>query len=650
MRAAGLPVPGVVLGPYPERRAGESRPQARQGRPWRERDFVPRVRALETSYCELTPQQFGALTSRARERLAREGFARQGFASEALVEAFALVAAAGRRELGIEFYDAQIAAARIMVDWGLVEMATGEGKTIAGAAAAATAALAGIPVHLVTTNDYLAGRDASNLTPFYRALGLTVGAVIRESDTAARRAAYACDVTYCSAKELAFDYLRDRVSRQRGDDLEQRAARLAAGRAPDTLLRGLCMAIIDEADSVLIDEARMPLILSQACPAVADATLTRHAWRLAAELAPGHHYIVDAELRKAVLTDAGRLRLRALANADGGGYLSSRHCQDAVVAALAARHLFMRDRDYLVRDGKVLIIDEMTGRAAPGRAWSQGIHQMVEIKEGCPPSAPPVPVAQTTFQRFFCRYFRLGGMSGTLLEARQELRKVYGLEVARVGLRLPSRRETWEARVFADRDAQWRAVVERVSQFNRRGRPVLIGTGSVGDSEALSVRLAAAGLRHVVLNARQDQAEAEIVARGGARHAITVSTNMAGRGTDIAVDAAARALGGLHVISCQQNIARRIDRQLIGRCARRGEPGSAEAFIALDGPLLAHSRLARLLRRFVRGEMRRLAWTGVALLRLSQLGIERRQRHERRALMRRDEEMGRSLSFSGSLD
>ncbi len=653
MKAARLFAPGILLGNYPERRTRETpswvsrlltgmvRPSARRQQR-RCDDFVAAVRALQATIT-------GEAAPRLSERTAslRAQFARDGLADNALTQAFAVAAVACRSTLGVDPYDTQLFAARIMLDGQLAEMATGEGKTLAAALAAATAALAGIPAHVLTANDYLVERDATALREFYRALGLTVGYVTQPMQSPARRDAYACDITYCTAKELVFDYLRDSVAAPQRSALEQCAAELSGAPAPQRLLRGLCMAIIDEADSILIDEARVPLVLSQAAADTAQAHL-RSAWALGAKLEPAVHFVLDPGQRSTQLTPAGRAQLRALAAAQKHHWLTTRHCEDTVTLALTARHLLLRGRDFVVEEGQVHIVDETTGRKAQGRSWSQGLHQLVEIKEGCAPSAPVVTLAQITYQRFFPRYFKLCGMSGTLMESRRELRNIYDLPVAHVPLRRPSQRKLHPARVFADAGTLWPAVVMRVRELHAQGRPVLVGTDSVLESALLSRLLHAGGLPHALLNASQDQHEAEVVAAAGAPGAITVATNMAGRGTDIILHDASRAAGGLHVICCQQNASRRIDRQLMGRCARQGDPGSVERFIALTGPLLVHHAFGRVIKKlFNNKELRITSLVPLALLQ-AQRASERRHRIEREMLMRQDQRVSDWFAFSGA--
>jgi preprotein translocase subunit SecA len=514
-----------------------------------------------------------------------------------------------------------------MLDERLAEMATGEGKTLAAALAAAVAALARVPVHLITVNDYLARRDGEYLRAFYARLGLTTGIVTQQMDAAARRAAYACDVAYCTAKELVFDYLRD--SMVRGRDAGSLQERIDALVAPRTVLRGLCMAIIDEADSVLLDEARVPFILSRAGEQQRRPEHFARALELAARLEQGRDFSLDAELRSAELTRTGREALAARAQGVDRLWALPRYREEAVSLALSALHLFHRDCDYLVRDGRVELIDATTGRTAPGRAWSRGLHQMIELKEGCRAGQVLETAAELTYQRFFSRYLRVCGMSGTLTEGRRELAQVYGLRVARVPLRTASLRSVLPTRVFADAAARWAYVVRRARELRDAGRAVLIGTDTVADSQGLSEAMREAGLEHVLLNARHDRAEAEVVAAAGAPGRITVATSMAGRGTDIALDPEVARRGGLHVILCQANASPRIDRQFLGRCARRGEPGSCETLHVLD------ARLPR------RGAELRPAWLARLLVRLELRTQLRRERAARTALWRRDQAMGR---------
>lgn len=653
MTAAKIPAPGIVLGHYPERR--NIKPPSLLWvalRSLANRFYIPKTIAyrrfaerVAVNLHKLETLNLEVLQIQIRELQAR--LARDGFIDNLLVEVFAHVAEISKRELGIGPYNTQIIAARIILDNQLAEMATGEGKTLAAGIAAAVAALAGVPVHVVTSNDYLVERDASTLLPLFRALGLKVGTITQGMNASDRKSAYACNITYCTAKELVFDYLRDGLAEPRRSDLEQRAAYINSQGQTKTLMRGLCMAIIDEADSILIDEACVPFVLSRTVMSSNDQTGSMPAWALSEKLYIHQHFTVDQATRKILLTDAGRNILQQSFAESPTQWLSLRHCEDVVKTALVARHLLHRDRDYLIKAGKIYIIDGTTGRISEGRAWSRGLHQMVEAKENCAPTSQTSPVTQITYQRFFPRYLRLGGMSGTLLEARTELMKVYELGVTCVPLRTPSQRTELPTKSFATKQMLWKATLEKVKALHSEGRPVLVGTHSVADSDELSHLLQSANLPHTILNARQDETEAQVIATAGYIGSICVATNMAGRGTDIALNKEIAHLGGLHVISCQQNLSKRIDRQLFGRCARQGDPGSAELFISLDGPLLSNHWSGRIARRLIPAITPHSGRSALLALRLAQWSEERHLRFERKMMLKKDNEMARWFTFSG---
>jgi preprotein translocase subunit SecA len=510
----------------------------------------------------------------------RSDLLRDGLRGAALDRACAAVHRAAIDTLGLEPFDTQWTAARILLDGRLAEMATGEGKTLAMALAAAVMALAGRRVHLVTANDYLVARDAQMLRPLFARLGFDVGAVTGASDAHARRAAYRCSVVVVTARELVFDCLRD--AQAEGDALPlRRHANALAGTPATPLVPALDVALIDEADSILLDEAQMPLILSRPVHDPREAAALAAALAIARRLQSGVHFEPHSSRDRPALTADG---VRAIERHAGGPWLHRDHRRESVERALAALHSLQRDRDYLVRDGQVMLIDAVTGRAAPGRVWSQGLHELVALKEGCSAAAHAEPVSQLIYPRFFPRYRHLAGMSGTLADDRRELRRLYGLRVVPVPLRQPSRRRVLPGRSFAGADERWQAVTRRALSLAAAGRPVLIGTDSVADSHTLAQRLRDAGADVAVLNAAQDALEARTVADAGRAGRITVATNMAGRGTDIALADDARQAGGLHVLSCQHNASRRLDRQLAGRCARQGDPGSVEHWRLWSGP------------------------------------------------------------------
>jgi preprotein translocase subunit SecA len=651
-----LPRPGVRFGPYPERDAAPEPGMRLAGAAWRGwlhapalpsarrcRHFLRAVHAAREQMLPVEAPLLAAQTRHVRAQLAAEGFSDQGVA-----RAFGVVAAAMQRGLHCQPYDTQCLAAWWLLERRLVEMQTGEGKTLAIAMAALAAALAGIPVHVVTANDYLVERDAANLAPVAALLGLRVGHVLANMAPAARRHAFEADITYVTGRELIFDYLRDRLG-------VERAGRGEGNEAGNRLLRGLCMAIVDEADSLLLDEARVPFVLSEAQDKPGEAAFLRQSLFLAAQLRADEDYVLHPGRNAVSLTSGGRVRAETLGERVGGAWLSRFLREETLCLALAARHLYQRDRHYLVRDDQVLIIDENTGRSAPGRQWSRGLHQMIEAKENCPLSAQTGTAAQLSFQRFFPRYLRLSGISGTLMEARRELLAVYGLPVAQVPLRVPSRRRHLGRHAFADTPALWAHVAERARSLRAQNRPCLIGTDSVAASHELSAVLSSAGLAHTVLNAKQDADEAAVVAAAGHAGTITIATNMAGRGTDIALTPEAAAAGGLHVISCQINPSRRIDRQLFGRCARQGLPGSVEQAVALDGAAHGGAALdgARWIKRLLsrsneqgsgRGPVH---WAAQQLMDNAQRRRERDETLARWALFLADHQLDRLLAIAG---
>ena len=564
--------------------------------------------------------------------------------SDDLTKTFVLACKALQRTLKMTPYASQIVAARIMLDGRVAEVPTGEGKTIAIAIAAAVAALKNIPVHVVTANDYLASRDAREMTPFFSILGLTVGAVTQPMDIADRRKSWGMDITYCSAKELVFDYLREGLSGTTGlSDLERRARRLSGvERGEPPVLRELCMAIVDEIDTVLIDEASVPLVLSRRGADSPEQEFFVQAAAQAALLREGHHFTLGTDKQGPLLTSAGQQQLLAWPLSPHAVYNQIRHREATVILALTAMYKLHRDEDYVVIDGQITIIDETTGRAAKGRAWSRGLHQLVEIKEDVAATVRNDTVSQITYQRFFPRYNHLSGMSGTVRGCAYELAAIYGLSVVVVPPRLPRRCQESKPVVYANSDELWSAVLVSARSARSRQQPVLIGTATVSDSEHLSRLFTAAGLPHAVLNARQDEAESRVIAAAGQQGQVTIATSMAGRGTDIKLGAGVAELGGLHVILCQHNVSARIDRQFLGRAARQGEPGSTEILLSKDFPLLL-SWLTSVTNtcpgKYIQGYLQTLAT--VAQWMASNLSRRRRLR-----LLRADIETERELLFN----
>ncbi|MGD2173448.1 MAG: preprotein translocase subunit SecA, partial [Gammaproteobacteria bacterium] len=514
---------------------------------------------------------------------------REGFEPALVASCFALVREVSSRELGMAHYRTQLLGGLAILHGMVAEMETGEGKTLVATLPACAAALAGIPVHVITVNDYLAERDASWMGPIYKALGITVGTAVADMDQEARRRAYACDITYCTNKQVAFDYLRDRLHlRKYPSDLALKLADAAGGgQFRDRLmLPGLCFGIIDEADSVLVDEAVTPLIISRPGDTRHKQEIYEQALTLAREIEIKRDYRVDFRERRIELTDRGCEALRRSCESLEGLWQNSRYREDLVVQALKADILFKRDQQYLVRDGKVDIVDEFTGRVMADRSWEQGLHQIIEVKEGCEITGEQETLGRISYQRFFRRYLKLGGMTGTASELARELKSVYRLHVFRIRPYRKVKRRELRASLLRTEAEKWQRIVARIRQLHTEGRPVLIGTRSVAASEHLQGLLDEAGIENRVLNARQDADEAEIISAAGHRGQVTVATNMAGRGSDIRLDNDALALGGLHVIASERHESRRIDRQLFGRCGRQGDPGSFEVITSLEDELI----------------------------------------------------------------
>ncbi|HEX2136571.1 MAG TPA: preprotein translocase subunit SecA [Microvirga sp.] len=583
----------------------------------------------------------------------RSSLRRNGFAVEPVGQCFALVREAASRTMGRRHYDTQLMAGWALLQGKLVEMATGEGKTMAATLPAATVALAGYPVHVITVNDYLAQRDATQMGPLFRFLGLSVGAVVQGMSKSEKREAYSRAVTYCTNKELAFDYLRDRVAMaRRGSRLHLSLEKLwgNARRDEEVLLRGLYFGIVDEADSVFIDEARTPLILSSPAAAIDERRQCEEALAVAQGLDPGAHYAVDWAERSLTLTAAGRGKLEDSAKGLDGVWTSVRGREELVTQALAALIFYERDQQYVVSDGKVQIVDESTGRVMPDRSWERGLHQVIEVKEGCEPTQRREVLARLTYQRLFRRYLRLSGMTGTAREVRREIGSVYGLDVVQIPLHRPSRRRYLPQRVCATRADKWNAVADVVRRLSICDqRPVLIGTRSVKSSEEVSAVLRERGIAHALLNAKQDQMEAEIVALAGQPFRVTVATNMAGRGTDIELGPGVAERGGLHVILTEYHDARRVDRQLFGRCARQGAPGSCEAIVSLEDEIYAtYAPFATRLAKGLSARNGRLAAILHAGLRpLAQFRAERRSLYVRAQTLKHEKHLDRVLAFSG---
>jgi len=653
--------PGVISGDYPEQqdrllpwpealwtRVNRHFTKQRLANSARLRQLLVQVEHEATNIKNQSEAELADHLSVLRQRLHTEGLT-----EELIIRSFAIVRETADRVLGQRHYDVQLVGGWLMINGMLAEMNTGEGKTLTATLPASTAAFAGIPVHVITANDYLVERDAREMEPLYNALGLSVGTVIEGMDEDARRKAYACDITYCTNKQVAFDYLRDRltIGRQASRrQLEVERLHSSHARIDRLLLRGLCFAIVDEADSVLIDEARTPLVISRSSTNPLEVQTYQQALQLAQQLHPDDDFSIRQQERTIQLTEAGKVRLATLSQPLKGIWSGQRRREYLVKQALSALHLFVRDRHYLCRDGKVQIIDENTGRVMADRSWELGLHQLIETKEGLALSGSKETLARISYQRFFRRYLRLAGMSGTAREVATELANVYGLPVLKVPPHRPSQKNTHPDWVFRTAERKWTEVLKRIKEIHKSGRPILVGTKSLADSEYLSRLLSKAKMPHRVLNAKQDAREAEIIAQAGQIGRITVATNMAGRGTDIRLEPGVVERGGLHVIATERHEAGRIDRQLFGRCGRQGDPGSYEAIVSLQDELLKVYLPARI-RRFIESKddetEARIGRWGRTLIRLAQYRAQRQHRQIRRDLLKADEVLTNSLAFTG---
>ncbi|MDN5836139.1 MAG: preprotein translocase subunit SecA [Nitrosospira sp.] len=651
---------GLAPGPYPERldtfdnaldrflgsAIGETRLLTSRLRLKRLRGFADAVVNRSNVLSDLSEVQLNACVNDLRGKIAR-----QGLTDAMTVEVFSLVREVCGRKLGLRHFPVQLIGGRVMLAGKLAEMQTGEGKSLTAVLPAVAVALAGLPVHVITVNEYLVRRDAELMRPVYEFFGLSVGMVTPDQDTEIRRNAYRCDVAYCVNKDLVFDYLRDRISSAGDVSGARRAAARLFGReaGPGTFLRGLFFAIVDEADSVLIDEARTPLIISSSVSDKQGADDYQIALDFSRQLQDELHFQIFAADKSIQLTRAGRDQVTGLCGNLPGLWQVARARHELIEQALAAQLLYMRDKHYIVVDDKVQIVDEYTGRVMADRTWESGLHQMIEVKEGCALTDRRETISRITYQRFFRRYLRLGGMTGTATEVAGELSTVFGLDVLRIPTNRAVQRRNLGIQIFSNSAARWHAVLKSIQQIHDEGRPVLIGTRSVAASEHLSALLKEQGIEHRVINARQDEDEATVVEQAGNLCRVTVATNMAGRGTDIKLAAGVSDKGGLHVILSEFHESSRIDRQLYGRAGRQGDKGSYESIVSLEDELftLFSGNMARMIMgkssfsNVITGPKAKLLREWV------QRASERHYSRIRRQTVVEDQGLSRMLAFAG---
>ena len=541
------------------------------------------VMALDEDMQKLSDEELKAKTKEFKERLENGETL-----DDILPEAYAVVREAASRVLGMKHYRVQIVGGIILHQGRIAEMRTGEGKTLVATLPSYLNALEGKGVHVVTVNDYLAKRDAEWMGQVHEFLGLTVGVVLNSMDNDERRAAYECDITYVTNNELGFDYLRDNMVIYK-EQLVQ---------------RGLNYALIDEVDSVLIDEARTPLIISgqsekstklyEACDILArqlergeaSGEFTKMNAIMGEDIEETGDFIVNEKEKNINLTEDGVKKVEKFFHIENLADSENLEIQHNIILALRAHNLMFRDKDYVVKDDEVLIVDEFTGRIMPGRRYSDGLHQAIEAKEHVKVKRESKTLATITFQNFFNKFDKKAGMTGTALTEEKEFRDIYGMDVIEIPTNKPIQRIDHHDAVYKTKKEKYRAVVEEVKKAHEKGQPVLVGTINIDTSELLSGMLKREGIPHTVLNAKFHELEAEIVAGAGQHGAVTIATNMAGRGTDIKLDDDARAAGGLKIIGTERHESRRIDNQLRGRSGRQGDVGESQFFISLEDDLM----------------------------------------------------------------
>ena len=563
------------------------------------------------------------------------------------VEAFALVRESGRRTIGMQHYPVQLLGGFAMYDRSIAVMQTGEGKTLTATLPLYLAALSGKGAHLTTANDYLAARDADLMRPVFEALGMTVGVIEASTPKAERPQQYKADVTYSTAKEIGFDFLKDRLADRQARFENQNLMENLVGSAQSTqtriVQRGLNFILVDEADSVLIDEARTPLIVSSLPDEVVKAKIELYRWcsKVAQQFTLEQHFDYAEKSKLVELNADGRQQVRTLPKPELLARTPLLDIYEQVEQAIFVDENYLLGRQYVVRDEEIVIVDEFTGRLAEGRKWRAGLHQAIEAKEGLEVSVETGESARITIQDLFLKYDQLAGMTGTAANSSAELKTIYSTRVVEVPTNRPPKRKQWPDQVYATEQDKWQAIVEEVIQVRDQGRPVLIGTRSIDKSELLSEMLQERGVEHDVLNARNLAREAEIVSSAGQPGRVVVATNMAGRGTDIKVSEEALERGGLHVICTEIHDSARIDRQLIGRCGRQGDAGSYRQFLSLADEILENgigeARAKKIRQQAAQSSASPRSLARYAnLFRTAQRNVERRHYKGRKMLLHRE--------------
>jgi preprotein translocase subunit SecA len=621
----------------------------RPGVRWQLRRTVAKALAQESEWAAMPQKELQTRLAELRICFRKGG----SIPAEKVSEALVAVREAADRQIGLRAFPVQLMGALALHRGHLVEMATGEGKTLVAGLAAVLAGWSGKPCHIVTVNDYLVRRDAEWLEPFYRLCGVSVGTVTADLATEERRQAYDRDITYATSKELLGDFLRDQLRSMRIEQPTRRLIRQLlpgkGGLREQVVMRGLHTAVVDEADSVLIDEAVTPLIISapKKNPALNEVVMAAGA--VVTDFTPGTDYRVNERFREIELTGMGRDKLAQKSRQLPGIWQGVQRREEVVKQALSAREFFRSGKQYVVNRDRVIIVDEFTGRAMPGRTWSQGVHQAIEAKEGVSLTDANETVARMSFQRFFRQYHRLSGMTGTGRESAREFWHVYELPLVQIPPNKPCRRRMESERFFATAEEKWTAIQGTIRRAHEDSQPILVGTRSVDASDRLARELTAAGLNCQLLNAVNDAHEAAIIQEAGQPGKITVATNMAGRGTDIKLPPEVIAQG-LFVIATERHESGRVDRQLIGRSGRQGDPGRAQIYVSAEDELLRKYLPPVLVRAAAKGlklgipggqiPMKGIVW-------LAQFIAQKQAAKARGKVVESDKWLDRALAFAG---
>jgi preprotein translocase subunit SecA len=610
------------------------------------RQVLQQINALESTLQAETDKELGK-----RSRALRYEAMAGKKLTKLMPEAYALVREAGRRALSMRHYDVQVVGGIALFEGCVAEMQTGEGKTLTATLPLYLHSLLGKGAHLATVNDYLAKRDAEWMMPLFELLGVSVGIIQTPDDQGSRRKSYAADITYGTAKEFGFDFLRDRLLLRAQNRVQTEmlgdGGQGFSGSGDEIVMRGMHFCLVDEADSILIDEARTPLIIGSIEDNVRDQIVETYRWaaNFGADYELNEHFTIDPDTKQYELTSRGRQKVRSLPKADLVRTMGLVDLYEYTERAIKVHREFLLDRQYVVRPGdkgvdEIVIVDEFTGRLAEGRKWRDGIHQAIEAKEAIEISVPTGQAARITVQDLFLRYRSLAGMTGTAATSARELRRIYRTPVIRVPTNRPPNRQQLPDRVFGSMESKFEALVDEIQEIHASGRPLLIGTRSIDKSEVISRMLTELGVEHQVLNANNVEMEAEIVAQAGQLGKVTVATNMAGRGTDVKLGEGIEEKGGMHVICTELHDAARIDRQLIGRCGRQGDKGSYRQYLSLDDDILKtglgikKSDSLKELGEGVSGAVNRYA----KMFRRAQRKVERKHFRDRMVLLHHEKE------------